>query len=104
MAFASFVTAEMARNRATGSSMSVASDVNMFDTELPMRRGPSCWSGIATGTPATSALSGMPPWSARYWRSAPAHTARTTSFTVTPNAFLTVLTSSRGSVAIANQR
>src|SRR5207253_11080923 len=103
MALASLVTAEMARTRATGSSMSVARDVNMFDTALPLRRRPSP-PGIATGTPATNARSGTPPWSARYWRRAPAHTASTTSFTVTPNAFLTAFTSSSGSVAIANHR
>ena len=52
------VTAWIALSRSTGSAMSVRSDVNRLDTRLPLSRGPAAGASVATGTPATSALTG----------------------------------------------
>ena len=83
----------IASSRSIGSSMSVASDMNMPDTRLVPGRDSAAWTDI--GTIAMSGLRGSSPRSSRYLRRAVEHTASTTSLTVVPNAFLTRLSCSR---------
>ena len=82
--------------------MSVSRLENMPDTWL--RPGRSDLSCTDTGTIATSVLSGSSSRSSRNRRSTPATSAITTSLTLTPKWFLTVLMSSRSSWAKAMLR
>ncbi len=100
---AAAVLSAMAAKRFTGSSMVVASETSIEDTWLPMA---PLWSSVRTeiGTMPTRSLSGSSPRSSRYWRSAPAHRASTTSFTVPPSAFFPILTSSSETCVKAKRR
>jgi hypothetical protein len=62
-----------------------------------LRPGRSELSYIATGTLATSGVSGSSPRSSRNCRNTPAHNAITTSLTIMPKRFLIVLMSRRSS-------
>jgi len=57
-----------------------------------------------TGTIASSGSSGSASWSRSQRRSAPAHSAITTSFTVAPSAFFTFFTELIGKDPNANRR
>ncbi len=93
----------MAARRATGSCTSVASEVNIDDTWLPMSARAS--SGLTdTGTMARSGPSTSSPRRSKYWRRVPAHRARTTSFTVVPKAFFTRFTSESDTEVVAIDR
>ena len=92
----------MAFSRSAGSSMLVSSLENMPETWL--RPGRSDLSCTDTGTIATSVLSGSSSRSSRKRRKTPATNAITTSLTLTPKWFLTVLMSSRSSWANATLR
>jgi hypothetical protein len=82
--------------------MSVSRLENMPETWL--RPGRSDLSCTDTGTIATNVLSGSSSRSSRNRRSTPATNAITTSLTLTPKWFLTVLMSSRSSWANATLR
>src|ERR1700722_952826 len=87
----------MALSRSAGSAMCVSSRENMPDTWF--RPGRSDFSRTETGTIATKGSSGRSPRSRRYCRRTPAHSAITTSLSLTSNRFFTVLISSRSSSA-----
>ena len=99
----SFVTAEMAFSRSSGSSMSVARVVNRLDTLLPPRRGAARWVGGHGDTghqrPHRELVVGQQP--AAYGA---ADTASTTSFMVTPLARWTSLIAATLSVQVAKLR
>src|SRR5438067_12615104 len=79
--------------RSRASVMLTGTDVNMFETLLPLRRPESASVWVDVGTPATSGRSRTPPCLSRYSRRAPAHTASTTSLTVHPTALPVAFTS-----------
>ena len=83
--------------------MFVGSGASMTDTWFPAE--PAC-SGVRTdsGTKETSGCSGSASWSSSQRRMTVVHSAITTSFTVTPKAFLIRLTSSNGNDPYANRR
>src|SRR3954453_19798097 len=83
----------MAHNRSAQSSMSVWRLTNIPETWL--RPGLSQLSCTDMGTTATSGLAGSSSRSLKYSRSAPAHSAKTTSLTLTPNRLFTFTTSSK---------
>ncbi len=89
-------------NRSAGVSIWVSRLENMPDTWL--RPGRSDLSCTETGTIATSVESGSSPRSSRNLRSTPETSAITTSLTLTPKWFFTVLMCSRSSCAYAMLR
>ena len=94
---ATVLASRIASSRPTGSSMSVARDMNMPETRLvPGRDSAAC---TDMGTMAMSGLRGSASRSSRYLRRAVEQTASTTSLTVVPNAFLTRLMSARSTLA-----
>src|SRR5574337_1448616 len=82
IAFASSDDAWIARNRCSGSAMSVARSTRIDDTWLFIEL--SSGERRLTGTIAISGLSGSSPRSSRYLRTADAHIAITTVLTVPP--------------------
>jgi hypothetical protein len=91
-----------ASTRSRGSVTWSGSRQNIAAMWLPEPSSPSCCS--AAGMAATSGRSGTPSRRLRWSRSTPAHTASTTSFTVTPSGRRTRLTSSSDTVAKAAVR
>ena len=87
----------IASSRSAGSSMSVASDANIAATFVPTSVLSSSVRSD-TGTWAINGPSISSPCDSRYFRSAPAHTASTTSFTFTSNTFFSSRTSSSGTL------
>ena len=92
-----------AASRAAGSAKCVGSEVMTAETRLPWV--PFCSSvRMDTGTDATSGRSGRASCFCSQVRNAPAHSAITTSLTVTPAAFLIALTSASGTLVKAQRR
>ena len=88
-------------SRSAGSARSVPRLASNEPTSLPPVDSPS---RRFTGTIAISGLSGNPSCSSRYARSAPPHTASTTSLRVTPVAFLIARKRSTGQDCAAHRR
>ena len=101
--FAACIAARHRCTRSTGSSQSVGSSATIDDTRF-VHGSSSMPVRIETGTIARSGSAGSASWRSRYSRSAPAHTAITTSLTVPPVASLSALMFDSAVVRIANRR
>ena len=94
---ATVFASRIASSLPTGSSISVARDMNIPDTRLVPGLDSAACTDI--GTIAMSGLRGRASSPSRYLRRAVEHTASTTSLTVVPKAFFTRLTSTRSTLA-----